>query len=138
MLHAGTRDCGFAGHDWVQELGAEVVEVLDTEMDPVRIVAASPDPKILEKGGRDGRKVIVASEYEHLAHRWIDGKGVEVSGPGRQTNRLRYRHSRSDSGNAMGRRTGRSRWTCRQTSGSEGWPAVTDGGAGSHNNCGKC
>lgn len=36
MLHAGTRDCGFAGHDWVQELGADVVEVMDTEMDPVR------------------------------------------------------------------------------------------------------
>lgn len=36
MLHAGTRDCGFAGHDWVQELGADVVEVLDTELDPVR------------------------------------------------------------------------------------------------------
>ena len=27
MLHAGTRDCGFAGGDWVQELGADVVQV---------------------------------------------------------------------------------------------------------------
>lgn len=78
MLAAGVRDCGFAGHDWVQELGVgdSVVEVLDTQLDPVRIVAASPDVKILEKGGLGGRKVVVASEYEHLARRWIDSKGV--------------------------------------------------------------
>jgi ATP phosphoribosyltransferase len=77
MLHTNTRDCGFAGHDWVQELGAEVVEVMDTGLDPVRIVAASPDPKIIEKGGLGGRNVIVASEYEQLARRWIESKGVK-------------------------------------------------------------
>ena len=27
MLHAGTRDCGFAGGDWAQELSADVVQV---------------------------------------------------------------------------------------------------------------
>lgn len=79
MLHAGTRDCGFAGHDWVQELGADVVEVLDTELDPVRIVAASPDPAIMSKGGLGGRKIIVASEYENLTRRWIAAKGVEYT-----------------------------------------------------------
>ena len=53
MLAEGVRDCGFAGADWVNELGVHdrVVEVLDTEMDPVRIVAAAPDPEILTKGG---------------------------------------------------------------------------------------
>src|SRR5688572_27239338 len=40
MLHAGSRDLGFAGADWVRELGANVVEVLDTGLDPVRLVAA--------------------------------------------------------------------------------------------------
>jgi ATP phosphoribosyltransferase len=44
MLHAGTRDVGFAGRDWVEELGiTDVVEILNTDMDPVRIVAAAPD-----------------------------------------------------------------------------------------------
>ena len=28
MVHAGTRDCGFAGHDWIRELDADVVEAL--------------------------------------------------------------------------------------------------------------
>lgn len=53
-----------------------LVEVLDTELDPVRIVAASPDPKILEKGGLGGRKLIIASEYEALARKWADSKAV--------------------------------------------------------------
>ena len=52
MLAAGTRDIGFAGADWVEELGIEgLVEVLDTGMDPVRIVAAAPDANVLKKAG---------------------------------------------------------------------------------------
>ena len=78
MLHAGTRDCGFAGGDWAQELGVDVVQVLDTGLDPVRIVAASPDAHIMSKGGLGGRKIIVASEYEQLTRRWLETKGVEV------------------------------------------------------------
>ena len=42
MLHAGSRDVGFAGADWVAELDAELVELLDTGLDPVRMVAAAP------------------------------------------------------------------------------------------------
>src|SRR5690606_3800644 len=42
MLHLGSRDVGFAGADWVAELEAEVVELLDTGLDPVRVVAAAP------------------------------------------------------------------------------------------------
>ena len=79
MLHAGTRDCGFAGGDWAQELGVDVVQVLDTGLDPVRIVAASPDAHIMAKGGLGGRKIIVASEYEQITRRWLEKKGVEVS-----------------------------------------------------------
>ena len=45
MLHAGSRDLGFAGADWVAEKGADLVEVLDTGLDPVRIVAAAPHKK---------------------------------------------------------------------------------------------
>ena len=39
MLHIGSRDIGFAGADWVSELAAELVELLDTGLDPVSIVA---------------------------------------------------------------------------------------------------
>lgn len=46
---------------------------------PAGIVAASPDPSIMSKGGLGGRKIIVASEYENLTRRWIAAKGVEVS-----------------------------------------------------------
>ena len=35
MLHLGSRDIGFAGADWVAELSAELVELLDTGLDPV-------------------------------------------------------------------------------------------------------
>jgi len=54
--------------------------VLDTGLDPVRIVAASPDPEIMKKGGLGGRKIIVASEYEQLTRRWLEKQGVEVRG----------------------------------------------------------
>jgi len=78
MLEAGTRDVGFAGADWIAELGIEgLVEVMDTGMDPVRIVAAAPDPKILEKGvGLGGRKLIVASEYAGLTKKWLEKRGL--------------------------------------------------------------
>jgi ATP phosphoribosyltransferase len=51
MLHAGSRDVGFAGADWVAEKGAELVELLDTGLDPVRIVAAA-GPDFLGAAGR--------------------------------------------------------------------------------------
>lgn len=57
---------------------SDVVEVLDTELDPVRIVAASPNPRILEVGGLGGRKLIVASEYEALTRKCMDAKGIPV------------------------------------------------------------
>ena len=42
MLHAGSRDVGFAGADWVAELDGALVELVDTGLDPVRVVAAAP------------------------------------------------------------------------------------------------
>ena len=42
MLELGSRDVGFAGADWVEELDADVVELLDTGLDPVSVVAAAP------------------------------------------------------------------------------------------------
>ncbi|MCU0232957.1 MAG: ATP phosphoribosyltransferase [Thermoanaerobaculales bacterium] len=73
MLHAGSRDLGFAGADWVAELDGSLVELLDTGLDPVRVVAAAP-AALLVDGRLPGRPLVVASEYEHLSRRWIAGR----------------------------------------------------------------
>ncbi len=76
MLHVGSRDLGFAGADWVAELGGDLVELLDTGLDPVRVVAAAP-PELLEAGRlTSGKRLLVASEYERLTRRWICDRGI--------------------------------------------------------------
>ena len=77
MLHIGSRDIGFAGADWVAELQADVVELLDTGLDPVRIVAAAPG-ELLVHGDLPNRGLIVASEYESLTRAWIDRRGLDA------------------------------------------------------------
>jgi ATP phosphoribosyltransferase len=77
MLHAGSRDLGFAGADWVAELDGELVELLDTGLDPVRVVAAAP-PSLLDEGRLPDRRLVVASEYERLTHAWISEKGIDA------------------------------------------------------------
>jgi ATP phosphoribosyltransferase len=74
MLHVGSRDVGFAGADWVEEKGAELVELLDTGLDPVRIVAAIPE----DEAWPPTRSILVASEYERLTRSWIDRVGVQA------------------------------------------------------------
>ncbi len=77
MLDIGSRDLGFAGADWVAELGIDLVEVLDTGLDPVRLVAAAPTA-ILEGGKLPKRRLVVASEYEGIAKRWIAAQGMDA------------------------------------------------------------
>src|SRR5437764_722570 len=77
MLSLGSRDLGFAGADWVAELEANVVELLDTGLDPVQVVAAAPQD-LLENGALPARPLVVASEYERLAHRWIAARGLSA------------------------------------------------------------
>lgn len=78
MLDAGSRDLGFAGADWALELGAELVELLDTGLDPVRVVAAAP-PALLEGGALPaGRRLVVATEYVRVAERWARGQPFEA------------------------------------------------------------
>lgn len=78
MLAAGARDVGFAGADWVKELGADVVEVLDTGLDPVRLVAAAP-ASLLVDGRLPGRALVIGSEYERICRAWIVEKGYNAS-----------------------------------------------------------
>ncbi len=77
MLHAGSRDLGFAGADWVAELDGELVELLDTGLDPVRVVAAAPAP-LLNDGELPGQRLVVASEYKRLTRTWISGRGLDA------------------------------------------------------------
>ena len=76
MLAAGRRDIGFAGADWVAELNAELVPLLDTELDPVQIVAAAPE-SFLEDGRLPKRPLIIASEYSQITQRWMRETNLE-------------------------------------------------------------
>lgn len=77
MLDAGSRDLGFAGQDWIEETGTELVELLDTGLNPVRLIVAAPH-QILEDGKLPKRKITVASEYPNLAQRWIDDNKLDA------------------------------------------------------------
>ncbi len=78
MLTAGSRDIGFTGADWVAETGADLVELLDTGLDPVRMVVAAPE-SLLENGKLPVRPLVVASEYGNLTRRWIEGRGLDAT-----------------------------------------------------------
>jgi ATP phosphoribosyltransferase len=77
MLHAGSRDLGFAGADWVAELDGELVELLDTGLDPVRVVAAAPK-SILTDGKLPKRPLVIASEYQRLTHSWVTRQKIDA------------------------------------------------------------
>ena len=77
MLNAGARDLGFAGLDWIEETNSDLVELLDTELNPVRLVVAAPH-QVLQDGKLPNRKLVVATEYPNLAQRWIDSRGLDA------------------------------------------------------------
>jgi ATP phosphoribosyltransferase len=77
MLALGSRDLGFAGADWVAEKEANLVELLDTELDPVRIVAAAP-VGLVEAGRLPRQTLVVASEYERLTTNWIRSRELDA------------------------------------------------------------
>ena len=78
MLHAGSRDLGFAGKDWVMEKRADLVELLDTGLDPVRLVAAIPRSLLVE-GTLPRTHLVVASEYVEITRDWIERRGIDAT-----------------------------------------------------------
>jgi ATP phosphoribosyltransferase len=74
LLEMGSHDIGFAGYDWVLETGARVEAVLDLGFDPVRLVSAVPRESLETLW--NGRKLVVASEYQNIATRYLVEKGV--------------------------------------------------------------
>ncbi|MET0566055.1 MAG: ATP phosphoribosyltransferase [Acidimicrobiia bacterium] len=79
MLAVGTRDIGFAGADWVAEQQADLVELLDTGLDPVRIVAAASESMLDGDCNLPNRRLVVASEYERLTRSWIADRQLDAS-----------------------------------------------------------
>lgn len=77
MLLLGSRDVGFAGADWNAELSADLIEVLDTGLDPVEVVAAAPGTTLVD-GRLPDRHLVVASEYERLTRRWISEHALDA------------------------------------------------------------
>lgn len=77
MLMAGARDVGFAGADWLDEMGVELHEILDTGLNPVRLVVAAPH-ELLVDGKLPDRHLVIASEYPNMARRWIESKGIDA------------------------------------------------------------
>lgn len=78
MLAVGARDVGFAGADWVAEFEADLVELVDTGMDPVRLIAAAPEA-LLAGGALPRQRLVVASEYVRLARGWIERRGLDAT-----------------------------------------------------------
>ena len=71
MLHLGSRDLGFAGADWVVEKGVELIELVDTGLDPVRIVAAAGADFL--DGDRPRKPgFVVATEYDRITRAWLE------------------------------------------------------------------
>lgn len=76
MLDFGSRDLGFAGADWVAEVDANLTELLDLGLAPVRVVAAAPK-EILVDGKLPDRPITVVSEYKRLTERWMEKQGYK-------------------------------------------------------------
>lgn len=72
LLELGAHDVGFTGRDWIEETGADVVEIMDLGFDKVRIVAAVPNE--VDDTALSSRRIIVATEYEKIASRWLEEK----------------------------------------------------------------
>ena len=77
MLAAGARDFGFAGADWIFEMDVELVEVLNTELNPVSLVVAAPH-EVLIDGALPKRHLVIASEYPHMAADWIKKNDLDA------------------------------------------------------------
>ncbi len=78
MLLAEARDIGFAGADWIEETGADLVELLDTGLSPVRLVVAAPDNILVDGKLPTDRKIVIATEYPNLARRWVQANQVDA------------------------------------------------------------
>jgi len=79
MLASGSRDVGFCGLDWVRDEGAELVELVDTGLDPVRVAIAAPSAVAAALArGEQPEPLRLASEFERLPRAWAAERGLRV------------------------------------------------------------
>jgi len=69
VIEIGSHDIGFTGHDWIVETSAEVEQILDLNLDPVKIVSAVP--KEFQELSKKNTKIIVASEYKNISTQYL-------------------------------------------------------------------
>lgn len=77
LVEFGSQDIGFTGNDLIEEMESDVVEILDLELDPVKIVAAIPEDKNysdFKKG-----KIRVVSEYETLSKKYLNKERLDYT-----------------------------------------------------------
>ena len=72
LVEMGARDIGFTGYDWIVETGADVEQILDLNLDPVKIVSAVPEG--IKIPHTNNKKIIVASEYKNISTHYLHSK----------------------------------------------------------------
>jgi len=78
LVSLGRHDCGFSGYDWIEEQQADVMQLLDLDYDPVKIVAAVPESLALnDKYKSMGRPIVVASEYRRLTQTYLERNKID-------------------------------------------------------------
>ena len=82
MLELGVRDVSFSGTDLLRELEtSNVVSVMDTLLDPVRIVAAAGTYMLDDEGKLKvpkGRPLRIATEYPLLTKEWVRANALQA------------------------------------------------------------
>uniref|UniRef100_A0A7V0Z7D9 ATP phosphoribosyltransferase n=1 Tax=candidate division WOR-3 bacterium TaxID=2052148 RepID=A0A7V0Z7D9_UNCW3 len=73
LVEIGSHDAGFTGKDWVIESNADVIEIMDLKLDPVKIVSAIPETNEISTLRK--KRIIVASEYERLTRDFLKKEG---------------------------------------------------------------
>ena len=80
MVELGQHDIGFSGNDWIAEQSCEVEVLKELSFDPVQIVACIPeewDWEQMKNEAKNGRKLIVASEYKNISDRYLNSLGID-------------------------------------------------------------
>jgi len=73
LIEIGSHDAGFTGKDWVIESNADVIEIMDLKLNPVKIVSAIPEATEISPLRK--KRIIVASEYERLTRDFLKKEG---------------------------------------------------------------
>ncbi len=73
LVELGSQDIAFAGYDWVVEQEADVTELIDLQLNPVRLVAAVLTGRLVSKNN----SIRVASEYERISKKFLEKEGLD-------------------------------------------------------------